>query len=402
MKTPETISWKKNLFCIWLAQILSLAGFAGIMPFMPLFMREQFHITDERQLGIWIAAFTFCSMCSFSIATPVWGVLSDKYGRKVMLLRAHFAAGILFPLMYFMPSAGCLLALRGFCSFFTGTVTAAQTLIATGTPEEHHGFALGLLSSAMWTGNMIGFLVGAMVVNCFGFFGGFLVCGILYLIGGFLILFFVHENFHAPEKVKIKVPFREKMGHIFGMPFGLLLLLFCLMGLARRFDDPYISLIVSNVGGAEDAVLHTGYICAAAAFGGFLSGMFLGRLCDKYPAGKIATPFILLAAGTMIWQYCSASLWMLGIARFLHFSAAGLLEPAFQTMLSRMTTPETRGMYFGLSSSFRTFGVMLAAAFSGGVAGLFGVNAVFIGSCILFLMLLPLLYLIFKSTNYQT
>ena len=351
------ISWKKNLFFIWFSQILALAGFAGIMPFIPLFIRQKFHVTDERQLGLWISLFTFASMLSFCFATPVWGMLADRYGRKLMLLRSYFAAGFLFPLMYFAPNILCLIGIRLFCSLFSGTATAAQILVVSGTPSEHHGFALGMLSSAMWTGNMIGFLIGAMVVNWFGFLGGFLICGAAYLIGGILTIFFIHEDFVPPRKdVKQPKQRENRLPGILASPAAGILLLFLCMGLARRFDDPYVAILVSLIGGNEKAVFHTGLISAAAAAGGFLSGIVTGKLCDRFSPAKIAVPSILLAAVTMIFQCTAHSLLMLGCARFIHFSAAGGMEPAFQVLLAKITPESKRGTVFGLASSARTIG----------------------------------------------
>lgn len=400
MAETRPISWKKNLFFVWFSQILALAGFAGIMPFIPIFIREKFHVTDERELGLWISVFTFASMLSFCFATPVWGMLADKYGRKLMLLRSYFAAGLLFPLMYFAPNIACLIAIRLFCSLFSGTVTAAQILVVTVTPQEHHGFALGMLSSAMWTGNMIGFLIGAMVVNWFGFLGGFLICGGAYLFGGILTFFFVHENFVPPQKEKVKTKKFSALRDI-PLPVAGILLLFLCMGLARRFDDPYVAILVSLIGGNEKAVFHTGLISAAAAAGGFFSAILTGKLCDRFSPAKIAVPSILLASVTMIFQCTASSLLILGGARFFHFTAAGGMEPAFQVLLAKITPENKRGTFFGLASSARTIGILLAAALSGAVIGLFGVRAVFFCSSVLFLSLLPLLYFIIRILKKQ-
>ena len=45
------ISWKKNLICTWIGQLLCMAGYSAIMPFIPLFIRDHYHITDDKQLG---------------------------------------------------------------------------------------------------------------------------------------------------------------------------------------------------------------------------------------------------------------------------------------------------------------------------------------------------------------
>ena len=247
MNAPaREINWKKNLFFLWLSQILSMAGFAAVMPFIPIYLRDHLHIEDEQMRGLWVSAFNFFGLFSFCLSSPLWGVLADRYGRKLMLLRANYVSGILFPCLILAPNVIVLIIIRFFISAFSGTVTAAQTLVVTNTPEAHHGFALGTLSTALWSGNMAGFLAGGLIVNYFGFAWAFMICGILYLTGGVLVQFFVDENF-----VRAEVPRKgaKKQGMLSGFSAGIwiILLLFVMMGVARRFDEPYIAMMVEKI-----------------------------------------------------------------------------------------------------------------------------------------------------------
>lgn len=105
------ISWKKNLIFIWLSQICTVGGFSCVMPFIPLFIRHQFQVTGEAELGVQVSMFNFFGYLSFCAAAPLWGVLADRFGRKVMLLRACFISALLFPLI--VCRSECVLADRG-------------------------------------------------------------------------------------------------------------------------------------------------------------------------------------------------------------------------------------------------------------------------------------------------
>ena len=389
--------WKKNLIGVWISQILCMAGFSSIMPFIPLFIRDKYNITDERELGMWVATLTFFSFCSYTVATPIWGMAADKFGRKLMLLRAHYLAALLFPLMYFAPylstSVALLVGVRTFVSLFSGVTNSAQTLVISTTPKEHHGVALGTLSTAIWSGNMIGFLAGALFVNAFGYFWGFMCCGAMFLVGGVVVHIVVRENFVPPVK--------QAKGNAFAAFFReltsatvLMLALFFAMGMARRLDEPYIALLVSQLANPDKAIFFTGLISLVAALGGMFSGIVTGKLCDRFDPVKVSIPAVLFAAMTMILQALSINLWMLGGARFIHFTAAGGLEPAFLTMLARIVPEEKQGTIFGIASSVRFFGILSSALLSGTIIWIFGnVRAVFFGSSILFLLLLPLILL---------
>lgn len=53
------INWKRNLFFVWLSQILSLAGFGSVIPFIPLYMRNVLGVMDDGERGLWVSTFYF-------------------------------------------------------------------------------------------------------------------------------------------------------------------------------------------------------------------------------------------------------------------------------------------------------------------------------------------------------
>ena len=214
----------------------------------------------------------------------------------------------------------------------------------------------------------------------------------------------MEEHFVPPEKKAVKIPFRDKVR---GLPAAVwaVLVLFVAMSAARQLDVPYVSLFVSAIGPAEKAVRNTGFISLAAAAGGLLSGIILGRLCDKYSPTAVAVPTVILSALTMLGQAFAGNLWMLGGARFANYLTAGGLDPAFLALLTRLSPPEQQGTLLGAAASLKLVGVLLASALGGGIIWLFGsIRAVFFGTVILFLLLLPLIALAahdIKTNNQQ-
>ncbi len=387
---PE-INWRKNLWFLWISQMLGLAGFAGIMPFIPLFIKQKFGITDEVQLGVWVSAFNFFGMASFCLSNPVWGILADRYGRKLMLLRSSFCNAVCFPLFVVMPNCAMLVVMRFIASSFSGTTAAAQTLIATTVPEEKQGFALGLLSSAIWSGTMLGYIFGSVIVDQFGFTWGFLLCGILYALSGLIVLFFVKENF-VPQPKEKRGEFASQFRAM--TPAVLtLLVLFVLLGFARRFDEPYLAMMVERISSTAHSIRWTGYISAAAAAGGILSGIVIGRLCDRYAPYLVALPMLLLACLGLVGQGMSTNVRMLAAMRFLTYFAGGGLEPAFLKLLAKETPLAHRGTVFGFSMSARMLGIFSAAGASGIVLFHFGLRQVYFTAAIMMLVLLPLMWL---------
>ena len=383
------INWQRNLWTVWLSQFLSLAGFGMCGPFIPLFMKDSLGITDDAQRGAWVAVFTFAGLLSLCAANFMWGMLADRFGRKLMLLRASYGTALLYPLMVFSPNIYWLIGFRALSALFTGTVNPAQTLLVSTTPKERHGYVLGVLSTAVWSGNLTGYLLGGIVVELWGYTAAFMSCSMLYFTSGLLIHFLVKENFKAPEKSNSKE--RKKLsGEIMVPGVMALLLMFMLMGAGRRIDQPFVAMLVEMIHGESGAALYTGIISAGGAVGGVIAGFGFGTLSDRYPPEKMIVPVVSIAAFCAVWQGVSPNIWSLGIARFFYYFVAGGMQPMLLVMLSRLISPERKGTFFGWSASVNLAGGLGASAISGLIAYNLGVRAIFIaGGILLILMLVP-------------
>lgn len=385
----KAINWQRNLWTVWLSQFLSLAGFGMCGPFIPLFMKDSLGITDDAQRGAWVAVFTFAGLLSLCAANLMWGMLADRFGRKLMLLRASYGTALFYPLMVFSPNIYWLIGFRALSALFTGTVNPAQTLLVSTTPRERHGYVLGVLSTAVWSGNLTGYLLGGIVVELWGYTAAFMSCSMLYFTSGLLIHFLVQENFKVPEKSGSKD--RKKLsGEIMVPGVIALLLMFMLMGAGRRIDQPFVAMLVEMIHGESGAALYTGIISAGGAVGGVIAGFGFGTLSDRYPPEKMIVPVVSIAAFCAVWQGLSPNIWSLGIARFFYYFVAGGMQPMLLVMLSRLISPERKGTFFGWSASVNLAGGLGASAISGFIAYNLGVRAIFIaGGILLILMLVP-------------
>ena len=388
-------NWQKNLILIWLSQFLAMGGYSMAMPFIPLFIKSRLGITAEGDCGAGVALFNFLGMGMLAIAAPVWGNLADRFGRKLMLLRAAFISALLFPLMMFSSSLWMLIAIRVLASFFSGTVNAAQTLVAGITPEERQGFALGTVSTAAWTGHMLGYFLGGMVVDRYGFDAGFIICGVTFFLSGLLVLP-IKEHFVPVMRPKEKVRrnFKELLT-AYSPGLRLLILLILATEFLRTFEAPYLPMLVEQVSSPGRAAGNTGFICAAAAAGGVLAGFTIGHLADKLPAKWLLPPLFLLAGLMVLGQYFSTSFQGILIFRFFAYLAAGGTAPVIQRLISAKAGPERRGQVFGVMQGFAVAGVMLSALVSGGVVYIAGVRGVFLtGAVLLFLTAFPAIRLL--------
>ena len=394
----KPINWKLNLFVIWLSQILAHCAMSFALPFIPLYMRYRFDLDDEARRGLYVSMFQFFGMMTFCISNPIWGALGDRFGRKIMLLRAYFLNGITIPLMVVAPTVGWLIAVRALVNLFSGTISASQALVVTTTPEDKHGFALGTLSTALWSGTVFGLLGGGLVVHFFSYRAAFITCGAMLFACGLITLLFARENFVPPQRREAgsdaKHP--ERIRGVFTATIISLMALVCLLATARQMDTPFLPMLVEIIGGEKNAELYTSYISALAAAGGILSGLVFGALSDRLPPWKLALPALAFAGASMLCQSQSHSLWVLALCRFLCFFAAGGIEPVVLSQLSKITPPEHRGVVLGWNGSIRVLGNLCGAGAAGLIVTRFGTRGVFFTAGIVMLTLIPATLAIFN------
>lgn len=381
--------WKWNLFLMWSSQLLVLAGFSAVMPFMPLFLNDCLGYADERVRGLWMSAFYFFGTLGYALFCPIWGALSDRFGVKPMLLRGTFGTALIFPLMAYSPNGWILVFLRFLSAACAGTTAASQTLLVKNTPENKQGFALGVLSTAIWGGTMLGNVVGGIVVHHFGYKFTFIACGAMYFLAGFIVLL-AHEDFKpalktAAKHVKKHFGFLPEFTTAVWMMLGLMLL----TGFVRYFEVPYLAMQIELIVGSKTAAYWTGIISAFVAVGALLSGMITGYLSDRIKPLYILVPVFAITVITMFIQAFSTNLWVFGVSRTLMYLAAGGAYSVLQKLLSAATPKRKRGTVFGFSTTANSCGIMLSTVVAGGVIWCSGVRGVFVVAALLAALLIP-------------
>ncbi|MBR7131413.1 MAG: MFS transporter [Lentisphaeria bacterium] len=396
---PPKVSWKLNLAMLWFSQLVILAGFQALIPFIPLFIKNELGVVDQDELAFAVVAFNFFGTMGYAIFNPIWGMLADRFGVKPMLLRGTFLTCIFFPLMAYSKTVAVLVLLRFISASCAGTTAASQTMIVRNTPNEHQGFALGMLTSAIFGGAMLGYVIGGLLIYYFDYTVAFWVCGIFYLLGGISILFTRDGAIQTPtvKKKKHSTGSISMLTPKFSRAVWVLLGAFLLIGLVRNFEVPYIALQVETLTDKNSAALWTGITSAAVCAAAIISGIVSGYLVDRLPVVKILIPVLLISAVGLLLQGWAENLWIFCGARVLLYLAAGGLQPVFQKVLSSVTPQRKRGGAFGFASCFQSLGVMLAAVLSGEVFRHRGTEWVFYAGGVLFILTLPVFI---KSVNF--
>lgn len=370
-------NWKITLAAAWVAQFLCIVGFSAVGPFYPFYIRA-LGVTDVNQVTLWAGVLASTGAVSMALMSPIWGVLADRHGRKIMVVRATFGGALVLGAMAFVQSVQQLFVLRLLQGMLTGTVSAFMTLIATIAPAGEVGFALGMMQMAVFGGASVGPLVGGLVADNLGYRWVFGVTGVLLFAGGLLAVLLIHESFTPPES-------RRNSGLLDGvrtithtMPVLGTIVALAGMSMSNAVPSPVLPLLVESLQ-RDPALVNTatGAVYGANAVGAALAAVVVGRLVDGRGAGVL---MLACGGGAVLGNLAQALAPSHAVitagAFLLGFSVGGLMVSANAT-LARTAPKEQQGAIYGMSNSTGSAGSALGPMLGASVATAWGMRAPF-------------------------
>jgi DHA1 family multidrug resistance protein-like MFS transporter len=285
-----------------------------------------------------------------------------------------------------------LVILRLFQGALTGTVTAAQIMVAANTPTQRVGTALGALSAAVATGGMAGAALGGVLAHLTNFRIPFLVAGGIQALTFLVVLIGTREAF-ARKPLKSRISVQRMRVRVRQLSLALpVLLLIAWVAMVKKFDQAFLPLLVQDINGSLDGVsLWAGAVNGLGGVAGLVAGITLGLAADRVSPARLARWSCMGAGLFMLCQAFATTFLALLPLRFGMLLFDGGLDPAMQAWLAKTTPPERRGLVFGWAGSARAVGFMLAPLLSGLVATGLGIRPVFVVGAVLFAALIPVI-----------
>ncbi len=372
------INWKRNTIILCLTQLLTLIGFSSYIPIVPFYMMD-LGAADYSQALKLNAAFTSGSAISMMIMSPIWGVLADRYGRKMMLVRATLGGAVMSLLMGLARTPEQLIIIRTVQGALTGTVSAAMTLIATQTPERSLGLGLGMMQTVQYAGNAVGPLVGGSVADAFGFRTVFMMSSALQVISLVLCIVLVREHFVRTEQSQgpRRTP-RQALSTFAGVTGTLLFMVF-LLRLTTTTASPIMSLYVQSIDPTNPRInTLAGMVSSVSAVTSAISAYAVGRLGDRLGQAKVLLISVLGMMAVYIPLAYVQSVGQLLVTYGVLGLFLGGTMPTANALLARSTPNERRGSVFGLSNSFQAAGRSVGPMVGAGVAARWSMPMVFL------------------------
>ena len=375
----ESPHWRVNMYVCLAGSFTTLTAMAMIIPFLPLYV-EQLGVKDHAAIIQWTAMGYSAAFFGAGIMAPIWGRAADLYGRKIVLMRASLAMAITTTLLGLVQNVEQLVALRLIMGLLGGYSSGAVVLIATQTPKERTGWALGVLSTGSMAGMLIGPLIGGTLPGWIGVRATFLLLGALIFIAFIATSLLVKED-RSQYLKKNRASMRGAWSAIpdkrwvFALLGAAMLLLFANMSI-----EPIITLYVSGLVGTERAVFFAGLVMSVTAVGAIITASRLGKLTDRIGPPRVIVACLSITGLLLIPQAFVTQGWQLLVLRFLMGMTLAGLMPAISAGLRLAAPTQAIGLVLGYSISAQYAGQVLGPLAGGFVAGHFGMRAVFLAT----------------------
>ncbi len=383
--------WKKNLLIVWICQFLAMIGMSAVVPFLPLFIRE-LGVTKLEQTALWSGlVFAGPFFISFFLA-PVWGSMGDKYGRKIMTLRAVFGLAIAQILIGFSQNITQLFLVRLFQGALSGFLPAAMALIASNTPEEKTGYALGFLQSSTAAGTVLGPLIGGVLSDLFGFrFVFFCVAALLFITGILVLILVKEENKVEKEKSFSFIDNWKLLLNNRGLRVTAFMITLTALGFS--YVRPIFVLYVETFNISSKILpTITGALYSIMGIFSTFSAAWWGKRVEKSGLKKnLFAASLITGAMYAAHSFVSDPFTLIPIRMLLGFGFGAML-PLLFTAISKNISFERKGGVLGVASSFQILGNMSGPVIGGYAVGVMGVKTSFFLTGIIFFIIASFIY----------
>lgn len=374
-RTPDpALYWRRNLYVVLFGSFTTLAAMTLLLPFLPFYVAE-LGVTSPGAIVQWSGVAFGITFLGAGLVAPLWGKVADRYGRKLILIRASFCMAICMGLIGVAQDIGQLVALRLLAGLLGGYSSGAVVLVATQTPKDRVGWALGTLSVGAMAGNLTGPLIGGVLPGLIGIRQTFILAGSVIFLAFLATALLVREQKRPPPAERKTGSWAQIQNRT---PVYAMLGTATLLMVANMSIEPIITVFVSPlVPPGGNVALMSGLVMAASALGSILAAPRLGRLADRIGPWRIVVGCLIAAGLLLIPQAFVTSAWQLLGLRFLMGMALAGLLPSINATL-RLSVPEgVTGLILGYAISAQYAGQVVGPLLGGFVGAHAGLHAVF-------------------------
>jgi MFS family permease len=345
---------------LFMAVLVDMLGFGIVIPVLPFYALELG--ATPVQVTLLIASFSAMQMA----ATPVWGRVSDRRGRRPLLIAGLFASAVSYLIFGLATSLLLLFVSRLAAGAAGGTISVAHAYIADTTKADQRAHGMGLIGAAAGLGVMLGPVIGGLFSQLSMGAPGFVAAGLCALnaVAALLLLPESRPHSRSAGRHGEAATFAGWARAMTSFPLSLLLAVYFLGITSFTAMTALLALFFEHAfgAGAEQMGL---LFAVAGAVTVLVRGLALGRLVRRF--GEIATVRMgacTLAAALLLLPHLPS----FGSAMFavpLYAFGAGTLFPALATLTSLATDADSQGSILGGSQLVGGLGRVVGPLWAG-------------------------------------
>lgn len=366
--------WKKNTYVLWFTVFMSAICWTMVMPFTPTFL-EELGVTHAVEFwsGIIISASAVCNM----VTAPIWGAVGDRFGRKMMMLRAGVCLALGYAGMAIVVGPVSLLLVRMAIGGLTGFVPMSIALVGVSTPQKHVGEAMALVQTAWPSGALIGPVVGGIAADSIGIRGSSWLAFVIIALMTALVMATVKEEFAPATAVRAGILSDLKVAASHRVLVSIVLITTVLQASIMALEPVLVPFVHDLAGqGAPGWVAGLLFSIPGVAF--ILMARWWTRKGESI--GYARTVSIGLAGSAVLYlaQGFAPGEWSFGALRLLSGVFGAAIGPGVAALLATAVPRELRGRAFGLNQSASSLGAIVGPLLGGYIASFVNARGVFV------------------------
>lgn len=339
---------KKVLPVLFFVMFLVMAGFGIIIPVMPFFAEKVG--ANPTQLGLLMAVYSLMQL----IFAPVWGRISDRAGRKPVMMIGIAGLSVSFFMMAAAEELWMLFAAR----IVGGTLSAANmptvmAYVADITTPEERGKGMGIIGAATGLGFVFGPAVGG-IFSGYSLNTPFYIAGISSAVTLILVMLIVKESLPKERRQLNNEENKASGRQAFRGSSSILYILQMIVTLSLAGLETTFAYFAARKAGIDTISL--GYMFMIMGLGGaIVQGGLVGPLTKKYGESFVIRIGILVSAAGFILILFSKDFWTAAVFLTIFGMGNGIIRPAISSLLTKNAV-SGHGSATGLLSSFDSFG----------------------------------------------
>jgi MFS transporter, DHA1 family, tetracycline resistance protein len=367
---------------LFLIVFVDLIGFGLVIPLLPFYAVR--FAASPQQVTLLLAVYSLMQL----FAAPFWGRLSDRVGRRPVLIASMAASSIAYLWMGNATALWTLFAARAVAGACAGNIAAAQAYIADVTKPEERAKGMGLIGAAFGLGFIIGPALGGLLAGndpatadietpawVAAGLSSLALCGVVLLLPESL-----------PADQRGRPPARGRVSAILGVlgrpVLSRLISVFFLVILAfAGMESTFALWAMAQFGWGPGQVAYVfAYVGVLSAA---LQGGLIGRLTRRFGEERLLLCGLALIGIGLLIMPAARGIAVLALAVTALALGMGLTQPSLNSLISRLAMREEQGEVLGVSQSIGSFSRVLGPAAAGFFFAQFGRNAAFLWGAVL-------------------